>query len=133
MGRTIITIPRRAGGGSSVTVFGFRSRWRKKQPRPEAATDTAEIYLALEGEGYLLMQTKEGDVRALKMERGTIAYVPPNWAHRTVNTGPDPFVFFAVWPAHAGHDYGTIEEAGFLELVVERGGQPVLIPNPRYT
>jgi glucose-6-phosphate isomerase len=97
------------------------------------ATDTAEVYLALEGEGYLLMQTEEGDVQALKMERGTIAYVPPNWAHRTVNTGQDPFVFFAVWPAHAGHDYGTIEEAGFLELVVERDGQPVLIPNPRYT
>jgi glucose-6-phosphate isomerase len=94
--------------------------------------DTAEIYLGLEGEGYMLMQTKEGDFQALKMERGTIAYVPPYWAHRTVNTGKGPFVFFAVWPGHSGHDYGTIEENGFLELLVERDGQPVLIPNPRY-
>jgi glucose-6-phosphate isomerase len=96
------------------------------------AMDTAEIYLGLEGEGYLLMQTKEGDIQALKMGRGTIAYVPPYWAHRTVNTGEDPFVFFAIWPGHAGHDYGTIEESGFLKVMVERNGQPVLIPNPRY-
>jgi glucose-6-phosphate isomerase len=97
------------------------------------ATDAAEVYLGLEGRGYLLMQTKEGGVQTLKMERGTIVYVPPDWAHRTVNTGQGPFVFFAVWPAHAGHDYGTIEETGFLELVVERDGRPMLIPNPRYT
>ncbi|NIO71310.1 MAG: glucose-6-phosphate isomerase [Anaerolineae bacterium] len=96
------------------------------------AMDTAEIYLGLEGEGYLLMQTKEGDSQALEMGRGTIAYISPCWAHRTVNTGKGPFVFFAVWPGHAGHDYGTIEESGFLKLVVERENQPVLIPNPRY-
>ena len=96
------------------------------------AMDTAEIYLGLEGEGYLLMQTKEGDSQALEMERGTIAYIPPYWAHRTVNSGKGPLVFFAVWPGHAGHDYGTIEESGFLKLVVERDGQPVLISNPRY-
>ena len=97
------------------------------------ATDTAEVYLGLEGEGYLLMQTKEGDVQALQMERGTIAYVPPDWAHRTVNTGRAPFVFFAVWPAHAGHDYGTIEASGFARLVVERDAQPRVVPNPQYT
>ena len=96
------------------------------------ATGTAEIYLGLEGEGYLLMQTKDGDVQALKMERGTIVYVSPDWAHRTVNTGQAPFVFLAVWPGHSGHDYGAIEETGFLRLVVEREGQPALIPNPRY-
>ena len=95
--------------------------------------NTAEIYLGLEGEGYMLMQTKEGDFQVLEMERGTIAYVPPYWAHRTVNTGKGPFVFFAVWPGHSGHDYGTIEESGFLIVVVERDGQPVLIPNPRYS
>ena len=92
--------------------------------------NTAEIYLGLEGQGYMLMQTKEGDFQALEMERGTIAYVPPYWAHRTVNTGEGPFVFMAVWPGNSGHDYGTIEESGFSKLVVERDGQPVLIPNP---
>ena len=93
--------------------------------------DTAEIYLGLEGQGTLLMQTKEGVFQALEMERGTIAYVPPYWAHRTVNRGKDPFVFLAVWPGHSGHDYGTIEESGFTKRLVERDGQPVLVPNPR--
>lgn len=95
------------------------------------APDTAEIYLGLEGEGMLLMQTKEGDVQAVAMQRGTIAYVPPAWAHRTVNTGRIPFVFFAVWPGHAGHDYGTIESHGFRKLVVERDGKPCIVDCPR--
>jgi glucose-6-phosphate isomerase len=92
--------------------------------------NTAEIYLGLEGQGYMLMQTKEGDFQALEMERGTIAYVPPYRAHRTVNTGKGPFVFLAVWPGNSGHDYGTIEESGFSKLVVERDGRPVVIPKP---
>jgi glucose-6-phosphate isomerase len=95
--------------------------------------DTSEVYLGLEGNGYLLMQTKDGDFEALPMEKGTIAYVSPHWAHRTVNTGNGPFVFFAVWPGNSGHDYGTIEKSGFSKLVVERDGWPVLIPNPYYS
>ena len=94
------------------------------------ATNAAEVYLGLEGEGYLLMQTEKGDVQVLEMERGTIAYVPPGWAHRSVNTGRGPFVFYAVWPAHAGHDYGTIEESGFAKLVMERDGQSRVVPHP---
>jgi glucose-6-phosphate isomerase len=52
------------------------------------------------------------------MGPGTVAYVPPNWAHRTVNTGEEPFVFFAVYPGQAGHDYGTIEKTGFPQRVL---------------
>lgn len=43
--------------------------------------DTAEVYLGLEGRGYLLLQTKEGDFHSLKMGPGTIAYISPSWAH----------------------------------------------------
>jgi glucose-6-phosphate isomerase len=35
-----------------------------------------------------------------------------------VNTGEDPFVFFAVYPGQAGHDYGTIEQTGFPRRVM---------------
>ena len=47
------------------------------------------------------------------MRPGTVAYVAPCWAHRTVNTGSEPFVFLAVYHGDAGHDYGTIETEGF--------------------
>jgi glucose-6-phosphate isomerase len=95
--------------------------------------NTAEVYLGLRGEGHLLMQSKAGEFRALKMEPGTIVYVPPYWGHRTVNTGRDTMTFFFVYPGDAGHDYGTIEQKGFVRLLVERDGIPTFIDNPRFT
>ena len=94
--------------------------------------DRAEIYLGLAGEGYLLLQTEDGEVRSEPMKKGTMAYVPPYWAHRTINTGDEPFIFFATWPGDAGHDYGTIEERGFAQLLVFQDGKPTFIENPNY-
>jgi glucose-6-phosphate isomerase len=92
----------------------------------------AEIYLGLVGEGYLLLMTDKGEVASVPMTAGTIAYVPPCWAHRTVNTGSQPFIFFAAWPGDSGHDYGTIEDLGFAKILVDRGGQPALVDNPKF-
>ncbi|MCL4249485.1 MAG: cupin domain-containing protein [Anaerolineae bacterium] len=94
--------------------------------------DRGEIYLGLSGEGYLLLQTEEGEPRAVAMHPGTAAYVPPYWAHRTVNVGKEPFVFFAAWPGDSGHDYGTIEKMGFPQILVSRGDKPALVKNPRF-
>jgi glucose-6-phosphate isomerase len=80
--------------------------------------DTGEVYLGLSGNGQLLLMTEGGGEAATPIGPGTIAYVPPCWAHRTVNTGEDPFVFFAVYPGQAGHDYGTIEQTGFPKRVM---------------
>jgi len=92
----------------------------------------AEIYLGLQGRGYMLMQTHDGQVSVIEMVPGTVAYVPPFWAHRTVNIGDDKLVFFAVYPADAGHNYGIIEEKGFAKLVVEKNGEAVVVDNPRF-
>lgn len=94
--------------------------------------DRSEMYVGLSGEGYLVLQAEDGTVRGVPMQKGVIAYVPPCWAHRTVNTGNVPFVFLAAWPGDAGHDYRTIEQSGFARLLVERDGQPVFVENPRY-
>jgi glucose-6-phosphate isomerase len=97
-----------------------------------AIREQGEVYLGIAGEGYLVMQTEDGQVSTLPMKAGTAAYVPPSWAHRTVNTGSEPFVFFAAWAGEAGHDYGTIERDGFRKLIVERGDQIEIIDNPKY-
>ena len=83
-----------------------------------SARDSGEVYFGLSGQGYLLLMTEDGGKAAMPMGAGTLAYVPPYWAHRTVNTGEVPFVFLAVYPGQAGHDYGTIEQTGFPQRVL---------------
>ncbi|HTW06489.1 MAG TPA: glucose-6-phosphate isomerase family protein [Acidimicrobiales bacterium] len=78
-----------------------------------AVRGTGEVYLGLAGEGYLLLATEESLARQSVLAPGVLAYVPPGWAHRTVNTGDQPLVFFAVYPGHAGHDYAAVSDRGF--------------------
>lgn len=91
-----------------------------------------EVYLGLAGEGYLVLQTRNGVVRGLPMQPGTVGYVPPMWAHRTVNISDEPFIFFAAWPGDAGHDYSTIEQMGFAKLLLVRDGKAIFVDNPKF-
>ena len=88
--------------------------------------ETAEIYLCLRGEGYMMMKTAEGKWNAQKMRRGQMVYVPSYWAHRSVNTGSEPLVSFCVYPAEAGHNYGDIATEGFPRRIFDRAGKTVM-------
>lgn len=94
--------------------------------------DTGEVYYCLSGQGAMLMETPEGEVSLIEMKPGEAVYVPPRWAHRSINTGTEKLVTFFVFRADAGHDYGTIEQKGYRKLVVERDGKPTMIDNPRW-
>lgn len=98
-----------------------------------ARREQGEVYFGLRGRGLLLLQTEAGQTSEIEMVAGSAAYVPPYWAHRTVNIGAEDFVFFSVWEARAGHDYGTIERDGFRKLVVLRDGGVGVVDNPRYS
>lgn len=96
--------------------------------------ETAEVYYCLKGEGVMVMETPEGDWAVEDLRPGHVLYVPPRWAHRSVNTSrQEDLVTFFVYPGHSGHDYGTIEAQGFRKLVVEENGQPKIIDNPRWS
>lgn len=97
-----------------------------------ALADRAELYFGLVGEGYLLLQTPEGEINAQHMTPGAMTYVPPYWAHRTINTGTGNFAFMACYSADAGYNYGPIAENGFAQLMIERDGKPALVVNPRW-
>ncbi|WP_148883701.1 glucose-6-phosphate isomerase [Thermococcus aciditolerans] len=94
--------------------------------------DRAEIYYGIKGKGGMLLQTPEGRAEWIEMGPGTVVYVPPYWAHRTVNTGDEPFIFLAIYPADAGHDYGSIAEKGFSKLVVEENGEVMVVDSPKW-
>ena len=95
--------------------------------------DTAEVYYCLKGQGVMVMETPEGDWAIEKLSPGRVLYVPPRWAHRSVNTarGGDLVIFF-IYPGNSGHDYRTIEQQGFRKLIIEEAGQPKVIDNPRW-
>ena len=98
-----------------------------------AMLETGEIYYALQGQGMMVMETPEGEWRVEPIAAGQVVYVPPRWAHRTVNTGTEKLLFFWVCPANAGHDYGTIAERGFRKVVIEVEGTPTMLDNPRWS
>jgi len=68
------------------------------------------------------------NVRWLDMEPDTIGYIPPGWAHRSVNTGAKPYSFLAVYPGAAGHNYQWVLEHGFGSRVFRGDKAPQLLP-----
>jgi glucose-6-phosphate isomerase len=93
------------------------------------AHDQPEIYFCVKGEGYLLMETREGEFRADKWIKGTISHIPPMWAHRVVNIGSEPLVFVASYHLAAGHIYEPVVEKGFAKRVIDESGKPVFKEN----
>jgi glucose-6-phosphate isomerase, archaeal len=94
--------------------------------------DTAEVYYCLRGEGFMVMETPEGDTSVEALSPGKVLYVPPRWAHRSVCTSrQEDLVTFFAYPGNAGHDYGTIERQGFRKLVIEGLDGPEIVDNPR--
>jgi len=94
--------------------------------------ETAELYFCLKGYGYMMMETPEGDCLAEELLPYTALYIPRGWAHRSINAGSDDLVMLFVYPAHAGHDYATIETRGFRKLIIEDNGSPKMIDNPKW-
>jgi len=92
----------------------------------------AEVYLGLRGEGMMLLEEENGEAYALPLRANSVVYVPGHTAHRTMNTGSEPLVYIGVYPSNAGHDYGTIAERNFQQVVVEVNGAAVVMKRDVY-
>ena len=114
-------------GKVSDEYFMTRGHLHKKSDRPE-------LYHCVAGKGVMLMETLDGEVSAVEMEKNTLVYVPPHWIHRSVNVGDAELVTVFCYPADAGQDYEIIASAGGMaSLIVDdkRGGW-TQAPNPNY-
>ena len=81
----------------------------------------------------MVMETPEGEASVEALCPGKVLYVPPRWAHRSVcSSRQEDLVTLFAYPAHAGHDYGTIEQQGFRKLVVDGPGGAEIADNPRW-
>ena len=128
--------PEKAGDlafGSSITYPGkVGNEYFMTKGHFHTILETAEMYYCLSGEGYMLLENPEGDWSAQKLSPGMTVYVPPRYAHRSINTGNVPMVTVFCFRGDAGHDYGTIETKGYRKLIVEKDGKPEIIDNPKW-
>jgi glucose-6-phosphate isomerase, archaeal len=90
--------------------------------------DSGEVYLGMSGQGLMVMESRDGELACEALAPSLSVYVPPGWAHRTVNTGAVPLVFFAAYFAGAGHDYSMVENQGFSRRVHRGPSGPELRP-----
>ncbi len=93
--------------------------------------DQAELYHCVQGEGLLLMDDLGEDFVAMPFNQGTVIHIPPQYAHRVVNTGSEALIFVSSFHVSAGHSYYQVQERGFAKIVVEENGKPTLLANPR--
>ena len=72
----------------------------------------AETYLCLSGKGVILMESPDGEIKALKLAKGQLVYVPPFWFHRSVNIGDSELVTLFTYNSDAGQNYEIIKKRG---------------------
>ncbi|MBX2999721.1 MAG: glucose-6-phosphate isomerase [Caldilineaceae bacterium] len=88
----------------------------------------AEVYIGLSGTGFMLLEEEEShESRLLPLTPNAIVYVPGHTAHRTINTGEIPLTYLGIYPAAAGHDYGSIATENFRKILVAVNGEPTLV------
>ena len=114
--RTTVVLPGDIGGEYYMTRGHHHDR------------DSAELYLGMSGTGLMLMRNRDGDLCVEELSKNVTVYVPPGWAHRTVNTGSQELVFLAVYFSDAGHDYGSVQQSGFGARVLVGGSGPEVVP-----
>ena len=93
-----------------------------------ANSTRAEYYTTAQGEGRLLLMDRERKTWAEVMSPGSLHYIDGRYAHRVVNAGSVPLIFWACWPSDAGYDYGTIANEGFGARVFEENGEVRVVP-----
>ena len=93
-----------------------------------ANASRAEYYATSSGAGLLLLMGRDRVTTVEKMAAGSLHYIPGDKAHRVVNVGDAPLIFWACWPSDAGYDYDAIVKDGFSVRVMEYEEKAVLVP-----
>jgi glucose-6-phosphate isomerase len=123
-------IPGTAGGlswGSTTIESGcVGDEYFMTRGHFHAKRDRGEYYTTALGTGMLVLMGEDRVARVEAMFPGSLHYIPGYTAHRTLNTGDVPLIFWACWPSDAGHDYETIARHGFSVRVMKHNGMPAI-------
>jgi glucose-6-phosphate isomerase len=114
-GDLIFGVTRMSPGKVGDEFFMTRGHIHRNGDRPE-------IYYGQKGRGVMLLESPEGEIRAVPIDPMTVCYVPPYWIHRSMNVGDDDLVMLFCYPADSGQDYGIIERAGGMRARIVDDG-----------
>ena len=76
-----------------------------------------------------------GDIKALKLEKSQLVYVPPLWLHRSVNIGDSELVTLFTYNSDAGQNYEILKKSGGMrKRVVQKDNNSwTLVENTRFS
>jgi glucose-6-phosphate isomerase len=80
----------------------------------------------------LIQEESTGHCYAADLTPSQVVYVPGHTAHRTVNTGVEPLVYWGVLSCDAGHDYEYVRQNPFRQVVIQVEGSPVVMDREEY-
>ena len=95
----------------------------------------AETYFCLSGKGVILMESPDGEIKALKLGKGQLVYVPPFWLHRSVNIGDSELVTLFTYNSDAGQNYEILKKRGGMRkrVVQKNSNSWTLVANKQYS
>lgn len=88
--------------------------------------EASEVYIGVRGIGKMILQNASG-TSVIELGPQSAVYVPGHTDHRTVNTGSEPLVYLGIYPAWAGHDYGSVGKNNFSVVIAKDQGAPRII------
>lgn len=93
----------------------------------------AEVYICLSGQGLMLLQNdRTGESTAVDLTPSQLVYVPGHAAHRTINTGSTPLIYWGILSSEAGHDYEYVRQNPFKQVVIQGESGPVVLDREQY-
>ena len=94
----------------------------------------AETYFCLSGTGIILMESPDGEIKALDLGKDQLVYVPPLWFHRSINIGDSELITLFTYNSDAGQNYEIIKKRGGMRKRVVRkdSGSWTLVANKKY-
>ena len=94
----------------------------------------AETYFCLSGKGVILMESPDGEIKALKLGKGQLVYVPPFWLHRSVNIGDSELVTLFTYNSDAGQNYEILKKRGGMRKRIVQKNRNIwtLVTNKQY-
>jgi glucose-6-phosphate isomerase len=76
-----------------------------------------EMIFCVSGSGFLVLMDDDADTTRHELTAGTALWIDGRLAHRTVNTGDVPLIFWCAWPNDCGHDYKSTRQNPFSPVL----------------